>query len=57
MKCNRLALTVPLCRTLLWAIQELAHNGTKPNLTDFRDYESYVRLFNEKTDRFIRQLP
>lgn len=43
--------------TLLWAITEMAWNARRPNLTDFSDYEAYVRNVNAKTEQFIRQLP
>ena len=49
--------TLRFLHTLLWAISELAWNATKPDLTNFRDYESYVKDQNAKTERFVRQLP
>jgi hypothetical protein len=42
--------------TLLWAIWEMAWNGKRPDLDDFRDYDGYVRRVNTKTEEFIRQL-
>lgn len=43
--------------TLLWAINEMAWNARKPDVTDFRDYEVYIEGLNSKTEAFIRQLP
>jgi hypothetical protein len=43
--------------TLLWAITEMAWNAKPPDLTNFRDYVTYVNSHNGKTERFIRQLP
>lgn len=43
--------------TLLWAITEMALNARRPDLTDFRDYESYVKRINERTEQFVRYLP
>jgi hypothetical protein len=43
--------------TMLWAITEMAWNAKPPDLADFRDYGAYVNGHNEKTERFIRQLP
>jgi hypothetical protein len=41
--------------TLIWAIQELASNGTRPNLTNFVDYENYVHGIKRRTEQFVRQ--
>jgi hypothetical protein len=43
--------------TVLWAIKEMAWNARRPDLTDFRDYEDYVRNINAKTEEFVRRLP
>lgn len=43
--------------TLLWAITEMAWNAKPPDLTDFRDYDGYVKQLNAKTEQFIRHLP
>jgi hypothetical protein len=43
--------------TLLWAINEMAWNGKKPYLADFRDYEREVTNLNGKIEEFIRSLP
>jgi len=43
--------------TLLWAIQEMANNGRRPDLTDFSDFDRHVRRLNEQTEAFIRNLP
>jgi len=43
--------------TLLWTIRELAWNAKCPDLTDFSDYEVYVRNMNAKIEQFVRQLP
>jgi hypothetical protein len=42
--------------TLLWAINEMAWNARRPNLTDFRSYKSYVDDLNQNTEAFIRSL-
>jgi len=43
--------------TVLGAIREMAWNARRPDLTDFRDYETYVRDANAKTEQFIRPCP
>jgi AbiU2 len=43
--------------TLIWAINEIAWNATRPDLTDFSRYEGYVNELNTNTERFVRQLP
>ena len=43
--------------TLIWAIQEMAWNATRPNLADFTDYEGYVTGIKRKIEQFVRQLP
>ena len=43
--------------TLLWAIRELAWNAKTPDLADFSDYDAYVKIIDEKTEKFIRYLP
>jgi AbiU2 len=42
--------------TLLWCINDLALNGHRPNLTDFRSYDHYVTGLNADTEKFIRSL-
>jgi hypothetical protein len=42
--------------TLLWAIQEMACDGRRPDLTNVSDYERYVRDLRAETEAFIRQL-
>ncbi|MGA2879132.1 MAG: hypothetical protein ABSG13_09300 [Bryobacteraceae bacterium] len=43
--------------TLIAAIQELAINGTRPDLANFQDYDAYVARIKRRTEEFIRQLP
>lgn len=43
--------------TLLWCINDMAWNGHRPNLADFRSYDAYVRDQNARTERFIMSLP
>jgi hypothetical protein len=43
--------------TLLWAIREIAQNGRRIDLTDFSDYEGWVKGMNSKTEKRIRGLP
>lgn len=43
--------------TLLWCINDMAWNGHRPDLADFRSYEDYVVGLNADTERFIRSLP
>jgi hypothetical protein len=43
--------------TLLWAINEMAWNARRPDLSDPCDYEGYVNGLNTKTEKFVRQLP
>jgi len=42
--------------TLLWAIRELALNGTRLDLNNFTDYDREVRSVASDIERFIRQL-
>ncbi|MCU1299892.1 MAG: hypothetical protein JWQ87_176 [Candidatus Sulfotelmatobacter sp.] len=43
--------------TLLWAIWQMGWNAKRPDLTDFSDYDGWVKGLNAKTEKFIRQLP
>jgi hypothetical protein len=43
--------------TLLWAINQIALKGKRPDLTNFSDYDSWVKGLKCKTEEFIRQLP
>jgi hypothetical protein len=43
--------------TLLWCLNDLAWNGHRPDLADFRSYDAYVADLNADTERFIRSLP
>jgi hypothetical protein len=43
--------------TVLWAITEMAWNARRPDLTDFHNYEAYVRGLNARTEQFLRYLP
>lgn len=43
--------------TLLWAIQEIAWNAARPDLTNFNDYNNFVRRLDEEVERFIRRVP
>jgi len=39
--------------TLVVAIQELANNGTRPDLTNVRSYEAYVANIKKRTEEFV----
>jgi len=43
--------------TLFSAIWEMAWNGKRPDLTDFRSYDGEVKRLINKTEEFIRELP
>jgi hypothetical protein len=43
--------------TVLWAINEMAWNGKKPDFTDFTDYDREVEGVNSAIEKFIRELP
>jgi hypothetical protein len=40
--------------TLILALQNLAMNGTRPDLTDFRNYEGHVSMIKTRVEHFIR---
>jgi hypothetical protein len=42
--------------TLLWAIQEMAWNARRPDLTDLTDYHDFVRRLDDEIERFIRRI-
>lgn len=42
--------------TLLISLQEMVLNGRKPDLTDFTDYDAYVRNLDAEIEGFLRQL-
>jgi hypothetical protein len=48
--------TLKFLYTFISAIQEMYHNGTKLNLDDVHEYESYVRNLEEQIERLIRSL-
>jgi hypothetical protein len=43
--------------TLFWAIWEMAWNGKRPDLADFRSFDGEVKRLTNKTEQFIRGLP
>jgi len=43
--------------TLFWAIWEMAWNGKRPDLADFRSFDGEVKRLINKTEEFIRGLP
>jgi hypothetical protein len=43
--------------TVIWAIQDIANNATRPDLTQSIKYEGLVRVYEEKTEALIRSLP
>ncbi|HWR13405.1 MAG TPA: hypothetical protein VN577_01150 [Terriglobales bacterium] len=42
--------------TLLWAIQEMASNARRPDLTNLTDFNKYVRSLDEQIEQFVRRL-
>jgi hypothetical protein len=42
--------------TLLWALQEMAYNGRKPELQNFSDYDHYLEKLQVETETFLRRL-
>jgi hypothetical protein len=42
--------------TLLWALRELALDGRKPDLGDFRDYGGYIAGLRTEAENFLRRL-
>ena len=42
--------------TLLWALQEMAYNGRKPDLGNFTDFDRYVEKLQNETETFLRRL-
>jgi hypothetical protein len=43
--------------TLFWAIWEMAWNGKRPDVADFRSFDGEVKRLTNKTEEFIRGLP
>ncbi len=43
--------------TTLWAVREMAWNGSRLDLTNHTDYERYVKSLNSQIEEFIRQSP
>jgi hypothetical protein len=42
--------------TLVWEIRDMADNAKRPDLTNFRPYQSYVEHLEEKVEKLIRSI-